>query len=207
MNGYERRTIQKRTEIIKAASELFAQYGIASVSITDIAIKAKVSRVTLFKYFGDKEALCKEVIYNWMESLIEEYKEILLSDNPFQQKMLVLLNMRLIGREKIGEQLIQSVAWHDTELQNYFLEISATHALPLILGLIDEGKHGGYIDSSLDDEAILAFFSAIGSIARDPKFIKKNTNFQKSIYNLVMGGLVQNWNKFSEGFIEKQYDF
>lgn len=198
MNGYKKRTIQKREAIIKAASELFAIYGITSVSISNIAEKANVSRVTLFKYFGDKETLCKEVVFNWIEDLIEEYEKILLGNQSFPQKMLALLDMRLIGREKIGEQVIQTVAWHDAELQSYFMEAAATRALPMILRLIEEGKQSGYIDALLDNEAILAYFSAVGSIAKDPKFIKKNTAFQKSMYSLVMGGLIKNWYQLSE---------
>ncbi|MEL7565953.1 MAG: TetR/AcrR family transcriptional regulator [Dehalobacterium sp.] len=193
MNGYERRTREKRDAIIKAAQELFAEKGIAAVSITDIAAKAKVSRVTLFKYFGDKETLTKEAMFTWIELLMMEYETILSSSMPFHHKLLGLLSTRLAGREKIGEQFIHSIVWNDPELLRLIKEMTATHALPIIMRFIEEGKRSGDIDSSLDNEAILAYFSAFGPIIKNPEYIKKGKEFQTSMFNLFMGGLIKNW--------------
>ena len=193
MNGYERRTGEKRNAIVKAARELFAEKGVAAVSVTDIAAKASVSRVTLFKYFGDKETLAKEAMFSWIELLMTEYETILSSDTPFHQKLLGLLSTRLAGRERIGEQFIQATAWDDPELQRLIREMTAAHAFPIILRFIEEGKHSGDIDSSLDNEAILAYFSAFGPIVKNPEYIKKGKAFQTSMFNLFMGGLIKKW--------------
>lgn len=193
MNGYERRTQEKRKSIIKAAQELFAEKGIAEVSITDIAAKANVSRVTLFKYFGDKETLAKEAIYLWIEYIMKEHLAILASDMPFHQKLLGLLSTKLAGRERLGEHVIHETAWDDPELVKILEELTALHALPSIMKLIEEGKLSGDIDPSLDNEAILAYFSAFGPIVKNLEYIKKGKAFQESMFNLFMGGLVKNW--------------
>lgn len=193
MNGYERRTQEKRDAIVKVAQELFAEKGIAAVSVTDIAAKANVSRVTLFKYFGDKETLAKEAMFSWIELLMREYETILSSAKPFHQKLLGLLSTRLAGRERIGERFIHSTAWDDPELLRLINEMTATHALPIIIQFIEEGKRSGDIDSSLDNEAILAYFSAFGPIVKNPEYIKKGKEFQTSMFNLFMGGLIKTW--------------
>lgn len=193
MNGYERRTQEKRDAIVKVAQELFAEKGIAAVSVTDIAAKANVSRVTLFKYFGDKETLAKEAMFSWIELLMKEYETILSSAKPFHQKLLGLLSTRLDGRERIGERFIHSTAWDDPELLRIIKEMTAAHALPIIMQFIEEGKRSGDIDSSLDNEAILAYFSAFGPIVKNPEYIKKGKEFQTSMFNLFMGGLIKNW--------------
>lgn len=193
MNGYNKRTKEKREAIIKAAQKLFAEKGIAAVSVTDIAGQANVSRVTLFKYFGDKEALAKEAMFSWIEHLMSEYETILASDRPFHQKLLGLMSTKLAGREKIGEQFIHATAWDDPELLKLIKEMSTVHALPIIMRLIDEGKQTGDIDSSLDNEAILAYFSAFGPIVKNPEYIKKGEAFQTSMFNLFMGGLIKDW--------------
>lgn len=195
MNGYERRTQEKRNAIVKVAQELFAEKGIAAVSVTDIAAKANVSRVTLFKYFGDKETLAKEAMFSWIELLMREYETILSSTKPFHLKLLGLLSTRLVGREKIGERFIHSTAWDDPELLRLIKEMTATHALPIIMQFIEEGKRSGDIDSSLDNEAILAYFSAFGPIVKNPEYIKKGKEFQASMFNLFMGGLIKNWHQ------------
>jgi AcrR family transcriptional regulator len=193
MNGYEKRTHNKRDAIITAAQELFAENGIAAVSITDIAAKANVSRVTLFKYFGNKEALAKEVVYSWIGHLMAEYDAIISSDMPLPQKLLGLLNTKLAGREKIGEQFIRETAWDDPGLLRLFKELAAAHALPKIMQIIDEGKRSGDIAPNLDNEAILTYFSAFGPIVKNPEYIKKGKAFQTSLFNLFMGGLIKNW--------------
>ncbi len=193
MNGYERRTQEKRDAIVKVAQELFAEKGIAAVSVTDIAAKANVSRVTLFKYFGDKETLAKEAMFSWIELLMREYETILSSAKPFHQRLLELLSTRLAGRERIGERFIHSTAWDDPELLRLIKEMTATHALPIIMQFMEEGKCSGDIDSSLDNEAILAYFSAFGPIVKNPEYIKKGKEFQTSMFNLFMGGLIKTW--------------
>jgi AcrR family transcriptional regulator len=71
MNGYEKRTWERET--YQGAQELFAEKGVAR-QYTDIAAKANVSRVTIFKYFGDKNTLAKEAMFSWIELLMSEYE-------------------------------------------------------------------------------------------------------------------------------------
>ncbi len=193
MNGYEKRSIQKKDTIIKAAQELFAQRGVSDASVTDIAAKANVSRVTLFKYFGDKETLAKEAMEPLVEGLVKEYKDIVSSDLPYHQKLLKLFNTRITGREKIGDRFIASTAWEDAQLRKLIYDLSRKDTLPVILDFLKEGREGGYIDPALNTEAIFAYLSAFGPIIENPDYIKKGRAFQESIFNLFMGGLIKNW--------------
>ena len=157
-----------------------------------------MSRVTLFKYFGDKEALAKEAMYSWIEQLMMEYDAIISSDMAFHQKLLRLFGTKLAGRDRIGEQFIDTMAWEDPELVRLIRELSSEHALPKIMMLIDEGKRSGDIYPSLDNKAILAYFSAFGPVVTNPDYIKKGKEFQKSLFNLFMGGLIQDWYKMEK---------
>lgn len=198
MNGYTKRTEQKRTAIIKAAQELFAQQGVSAVRITDIAARAGVSRVTIFKYFEDKDTLAKEAMVSWIGLLISEYEGIVKSDMPFYQKLLKLASTKLAGREKIGEQYIHTTAWDDPQLMRLIGELTAAHTLPIIMRFLDDGKQSGDIDPALDNEAIMAYFSAFGPIIKNPEYIKKGKAFQTSMFDLFMGGLIRNWYSIKE---------
>jgi len=198
MNGYTKRTEQKRTAIIKAAQELFAQQGVSAVRITDIAARAGVSRVTIFKYFEDKDTLAKEAMVSWIGLLISEYEGIVKSDMPFYQKLLKLASTKLAGREKIGEQYIHTTAWDDPQLIRLIGELTAAHTLPIIMRFLDDGKQSGDIDPALDNEAIMAYFSAFGPIIKNPEYIKKGKAFQTSMFDLFMGGLIRNWYSIKE---------
>lgn len=53
----ERKKNKTRSDIIKAATKLFISKGFDATTMDDIAEAAVVSRSTLFRYFGNKEAM------------------------------------------------------------------------------------------------------------------------------------------------------
>jgi len=53
-----------RTELLKAAAQVFSQHGFRGSTTRRIAETAGVNEVTLFRYFGSKEALLQEAIAN-----------------------------------------------------------------------------------------------------------------------------------------------
>lgn len=64
-----------RERLIEAAFFLFSEYGYARTTTKDIAKRASVSEVTLFRIFGTKEALFEEVLKRY--SVIVNLKEVL----------------------------------------------------------------------------------------------------------------------------------
>jgi AcrR family transcriptional regulator len=56
-----RRREQTRTEIVRAAFELFGREGYEKVSMDAIAAAAGVSRATLFNYFPQKELMLRDI--------------------------------------------------------------------------------------------------------------------------------------------------
>lgn len=62
----ERKRRQARQRIIDAADELFLANGFDGVSVSDIAERAEVGRMTFFRYFGDKQ----EVVFAKQEELL-----------------------------------------------------------------------------------------------------------------------------------------
>ena len=83
LNGYERRTKAKKESIVNAARKRFTTRGITDVSIKEIAAKANVSQVTIYNYFGSKNALqkkCLFLIWIWqLKSMKKFLIEIFLS--------------------------------------------------------------------------------------------------------------------------------
>ncbi|MDE0654204.1 MAG: TetR/AcrR family transcriptional regulator [bacterium] len=73
----EGRSSNRRSEIIDAAEALFLERGIAATTMTDIAERVGVSRITLYRYFADCDALAFEVAGWMLERLVTKAREVL----------------------------------------------------------------------------------------------------------------------------------
>ncbi|MFR9581827.1 MAG: helix-turn-helix domain-containing protein [Rikenellaceae bacterium] len=58
--------------IMEFASNMFAEHGIKSVRMDDIAREAKVSKRTIYEYFGDKEELLYQSCKFFLEQIDEQ---------------------------------------------------------------------------------------------------------------------------------------
>ncbi len=63
----ERKQLQARERILRAADELFRERGFEAVSVTDIVDQAEVGRTSFFRYFGDKQ----EVVFAHEQAMLE----------------------------------------------------------------------------------------------------------------------------------------
>jgi AcrR family transcriptional regulator len=77
------KTEAKRQEIIKAASEVFKEFGFERASMSKICAKLGGSKTTLYNYFSSKEELFVEVVsisnadeFNFVHEIIENDNEI-----------------------------------------------------------------------------------------------------------------------------------
>src|SRR6476469_11197542 len=62
------RPMNRRDEILAAASEVFAQHGFRGSTTRRIADAAGVNEITIFRQFGSKEALLREAMQNMTQS-------------------------------------------------------------------------------------------------------------------------------------------
>ena len=72
MNGFEKRALLIKEKIKKTALDMLKTWEPKRIRITDIAKEANVSKVTIYNYFGSKEALLKEVFKDYIDRTISE---------------------------------------------------------------------------------------------------------------------------------------
>ncbi len=65
----EKQKQQTRTEIVRAAFELFGRHGYEGVPMETISEAAGISRATLFNYFPQKELILREIASSRVEKL------------------------------------------------------------------------------------------------------------------------------------------
>jgi AcrR family transcriptional regulator len=190
LNGYERRTKAKKGSIINAARKLFTERGVTDVSIKEIAAKANVSQVTIYNYFGSKNALAKEVLVSYLDMAIKEYEEILDRDIPFSEKLKIIIDRKYDAVYEVSRSHFSKYAWEDKTLQQVYKEAATVKAVSIYTKFIEQGKKEGAIDSSIPDDAILTFIFSSVAIMQHSDYLKTAPEHKIGILKLFLYGLL-----------------
>ncbi|EBD1498542.1 TetR/AcrR family transcriptional regulator [Listeria monocytogenes] len=164
MNNYEKRTLSKKTAFIEAALILFGKQGFTAVSIKDIAALADVSQVSIYNYFGSKEALIGECARVIMQDTIALAEEILASEGTFTQKLERAIQL---CNAEINLSLSKFISKEASKDQQFLiLLINNINSLKkdIYMKYVASGKEAQVIDNAISDEVIQLFIDAINSL-------------------------------------------
>jgi AcrR family transcriptional regulator len=73
----------------------FLKHGVKRVTIEEICEKAKVSKVTFYRYFTNKEAIVRHIRDQLMQAGFAKYDEIVALDISFPQKIDMMTKWRV----------------------------------------------------------------------------------------------------------------
>ncbi len=187
MNGFEKRRQQKISAIIAAAFELFNKFGIAGVRITDIAKKAGVSKVSIYNYFGSKDELARQVLYDLMDKKLIEFTTIMDRDLSFKEKFDILYNLKIGAVQTLHESMLEYKFLASPKVQQFFNTYYETKTKPLLIKLIEQGKHEGFIDCNLSNKALLIYFDSFKNLSSLSLDKKQLIDINKLIFYGIRG--------------------
>jgi len=160
MNGFEKRTQQKKRKILNTAFELFTQHGVQKVSIQEIAKKAQVSQVTIYNYFGSKEQMLVESIKDYYMKEIERFQKVVEDpESDFKDKMETIISLKSENILSFNPDFLQAFISDIPELQSYLQEVMEHHSLPLFVKLMEEGKEQGYIHRNISVDMMMFYMN------------------------------------------------
>jgi AcrR family transcriptional regulator len=191
MNGYEKRTYAKRERIIDIARELFVLRGMQDVSISEIAKQAKVSQVTIYNYFGDKNSLAKEVFASYIEAAIDKYRRIIDGELPFIEKLKYIMQDKSSMVKQIELSDFSSQALSDNILQKVFQDAVKEQTLTLYRSFIEQGKVAGAIRPDIQTEAIMSYMMTSMELFRSFDFLATSSTYKKGMMDLFLHGIIQ----------------
>ncbi len=195
MNGHNKRAIKKTNQIKKSALELFNKYGANKVTIDEIANYANVSKVTIYKYFGSKNDLYKEIIKMIYKENIERIENIIYGPSTFVEKLKFLITTKSNALQFLKGDFIKECIRNDYEIKEY-IEINYGNKIKkLMFAFLDQGKKEGYIDNNISNDVIYIYIE-IFTAGLEKKsselesIIANNHTFEKLI-NLYFYGLIK----------------
>lgn len=164
MNNYEKRTQKKKLAIIQAALTLFGKQGFSDVSIKDIASLAAVSQVSIYNYFGSKEALVGECAKIIMRGTIALAEEILASEGTFTQKLKRAIQLCNAEINLSLSKFISKEASKDQQFLMLLVNNINSLKKDIYMKYVAAGKEAQVIDNAISDEVIQLFIDAINSL-------------------------------------------
>lgn len=150
-----------RSNIARAALEVFASKGFYGSTMEDIAQKLGVSKGALYQYFKSKEDLLKEIQASSRQGIGEELRRAFEDHEPIEGAELFFDAVF----EKLGLRLrnaldIFSLASHDEKLRRILKE-DHEKDLKVIEKFLDEQIRKGKISPKIDKRHLAQLFSAV----------------------------------------------
>jgi AcrR family transcriptional regulator len=78
---------EARQQILAAAERVIQRYDVSKTTMDDIGKEAGVSRPTVYRYFGDRDALLRALIERRSRMLFERARTFILSHDTFAEQI------------------------------------------------------------------------------------------------------------------------
>ncbi|MEQ4485406.1 TetR/AcrR family transcriptional regulator [Cohnella silvisoli] len=127
------------------------------IRIADISKMANVSQVTIYNYFGSKEALLRDVFKNYFDKATRDFEEYMNEGHSLKEKIEHIIFLEKETYRDFPPGLIKELLIEDDELTRYIDEQYKLRAIPLTIRIIEEGKASGEISEDVTTENVLAF--------------------------------------------------
>ena len=147
---------KKSDKILSATVSLFVREGVKKITMDDIAENINVSKVTIYKYFSDKDTLYLEVGRYIFSQYITMLNNVMSSGGDLIEKFYDFISV--ISSFISGGQYDLCA-----ELTRYNRDVEAENGLYLqtyrnhMLTLIDDGIKSGLIKSYLDRDMVFHY--------------------------------------------------
>jgi AcrR family transcriptional regulator len=147
---------QRRSRILTAAQEVFAEHGFRSADVKTIAERAGVGKATIYKFFESKEALLLTIVEENLNHIRDIALRQLISNKPPLERLRgVCLDIArfLAGNREFSRVLIQEAGEFAGDIQRQHLVLMEQY-LPLAEIFFNEMRKEGYF-TVLDTRATM----------------------------------------------------
>lgn len=194
MDGFERRTEEKKKKVLRAAFDLMnTDTGIENLTIDAVAKKANVGKTSIFKYFGSKEKLIHEVFIRSMDEMEEKAKKIVEKNASFEETLIAMSQNKIDYLEKINKQFYLDLMSYYTKKEDSgftrMMEAYTKQSLGIMLDLFHRGRKEGKVDLKYSDEFLMLYFQAMIEGISNPQIYEKILPYTAEWTELLVKGI------------------
>lgn len=157
MNGFERRASQIKQKIQHTTLQMLRTSDPKRLRIADISKQAEVSQVTIYNYFGSKEALIREAFIDYFNQAIRDFESYMNEGHSLKEKIAHIIDLEKTSYRDFPPSMLKQLLHEDTELARYIEVLYRDVSIPLTIRIIKEGQASGEISPDVSVENVLAF--------------------------------------------------
>lgn len=152
-----------RTQLLDVAERCFERYGIPRTTMEDIAAEARVSRPTLYRYFGDRDSLITEISQRRAARFAGKMKRFFARYESFEEQLVE--GMLHLGRIGQRDQFFSSLITPSTVREAHQVLMAPAAAIDFareVWGpVLDAAQERGELRDGLDRELAYEWLTAI----------------------------------------------
>ena len=178
MNGYEKRTLEKKKKVIETTFQLInTDSGIDSLTMDDIAKYSGVGKTSIFKYFESKENLIRLVYTDIINTMIMNARSIMEKNMPFQETIIEMSQYKINFLKTINKRFFLELMKFATEKNDsgltFIMQKFYEESFSMMLDIFHRGRKEGKVDLKYSDEFLMLYFQAMAEGISSPLIYEK----------------------------------
>lgn len=152
-----------RTHLLNVAEKCFERYGIGRTTMEDIAAEARVSRPTLYRYFGDRDSLITSISQRRAQKFAGKMRSVFTGFDTFEEKLVEgMLHLGRIGqRDQFFSQLITPETVGEAHQVLMAPDAALDFAAEVWGPVLDEAEEAGELADGIDRRLAYQWLTAI----------------------------------------------
>jgi AcrR family transcriptional regulator len=147
----------KQQQILDKGKELFWKFGFRRVSIEEICREARVSKMTFYKYFPNKQELAITILDIIFDESLEKIRTIGRKGEAPEETLETILQLKFESSTGISEEFIRDLyVDQDSPIKAYVEQKSAT-VFQEVIQLYERGKKDGWVRKDLNVPFMIYF--------------------------------------------------
>ncbi len=157
-----KRSLKKIEQIKEASFKLFKEQGLNKVTMEEIAKRAAVSKVTLYKYFPDKQTLYESLVRDIYDTERIDMREIQSRDEGFHEKMNTIIELRVNKYYEHLQKFFEDYYVRSDKLNSYMVEF-VEEVKTIRKDIYAQGRKEGLISPIWGNSTIDQYFEVVQS--------------------------------------------
>jgi AcrR family transcriptional regulator len=144
---------RRRADVVRIASELFAQKGFRATTVREIAEAAGILSGSIYHHFDSKEAIGDEVLSGFLDEVLADYRSAVStgSDPADVLKRIVRSSSHTLARHRAALTMLQNDwSYFSTQPRFAYMRKDLREIEQIWVTQLERGKEAGVFRSDLD---------------------------------------------------------